>query len=485
MADGLTWLEHQLKNNSPVSGSHSMLNNLETNITETKIQFGRSYTAVRHLEPDAEQLETDVNVVGDDLSQLVDKVLKNVNQTKLKDDDLLPEAESLLTELQDLIKLLSEVKPGGSITLSENDKVRTTVDAQRIMQEMRQSGCSAAGEQEEAHKLLNLIYDNFTTPALSRTSDSLMVSASSLRELAELLSEAEDGVNRTRSLNLRSHTTLQHLQSEREQNSLLPVTETTKDLLKNITDVFLLLEEIKKEFENHAGQLDGARRELVKKFNIFQIKTKVDIVNEAEEQAEQLNREVAELQQHCRVLQNATNSNEPLGVLSEGGFIGIIKTTPMAEIAANLSREAADEALKDAKEASLVDRAEGFKNSSNNLQTEVYYSQSDLKKLSLPVSSGRDRVRKQKEKRRSLRRSISAVTDDLKSIRGDDTKLLIDSAKTASSECDSTVRNLTERLRNISQEVERITLSSNSVNTDNMKVDVEQSCEYLSLKICY
>ena len=60
--------------------------------------------------------------------------------------------------------------------------------------------------------VLNLIHDNFTLPALSRTSDSLMVSASSLRELAELLSESEERVNRTQSLNLRSHTTLQHLQ---------------------------------------------------------------------------------------------------------------------------------------------------------------------------------------------------------------------------------------------------------------------------------
>ncbi|XP_034439534.1 laminin subunit alpha-3-like [Hippoglossus hippoglossus] len=308
MDDGLTWLEQQLKNSSLVSGSHSMLNNLETNISETKIQFGSYDAAVRHLEPEVEQLEADVNVVGDDLSQLIDKILRsesdqekilqNVNQTKLKDDDLLPEAESLLTVITDLIKLLSEVKPGGSITFSENDKVWTTVDAQRIVQEMRQRGCSAGGEQEEAHKLLNLIHDNFTIPSLSRTSDSLMVSASSLRELAELLSEAGDRVSRTQSLNLRSHTTLQHLQSEREQISLPPVTEMTKDLLKNITDVFLLLEEIKKEFENHAGQLDGARRELVKKFNnIFQIKAKVDIVNKAEEHAEQLNRDAAELQQ--------------------------------------------------------------------------------------------------------------------------------------------------------------------------------------------
>ena len=49
---------------------------------------------------------------------------------------------------------------------------------------------------------------------------------------------------------------------------------------------------------------------------------------------------------HFRVLQNATNSNELLGVPSQGFFIGIIKTIQKAEIAANQSREAADEALK-------------------------------------------------------------------------------------------------------------------------------------------
>ena len=37
MDNGLTWLEQQLENSSLVSGSHSMLNHLETNISETKV----------------------------------------------------------------------------------------------------------------------------------------------------------------------------------------------------------------------------------------------------------------------------------------------------------------------------------------------------------------------------------------------------------------------------------------------------------------
>ena len=48
----------------------------------SQIQFGSYDTAVRHLEPEVEQLEADVNVVGDDLSQLIDKV-HEVNQSAL------------------------------------------------------------------------------------------------------------------------------------------------------------------------------------------------------------------------------------------------------------------------------------------------------------------------------------------------------------------------------------------------------------------
>ena len=107
--------------------------------------------------------------------------------------------------------------------------------------------------------------------------------ADSLRDVAELLSDAEDRVNGTQSLNLKSRTALRHLevmwntagvrrpvsnisslqchinvfslfnifqhlqtQLEKKQRTFLPVTEITKDLLNNITDIFLLLEEIKK-----------------------------------------------------------------------------------------------------------------------------------------------------------------------------------------------------------------------------------------------
>lgn len=64
----------------------------------------------------------------------------------------------------------------------------------------------------------------------------------------------------------------------------------------------------------------------------------------------------------------------------------------------------------------------------------------------------------------------------------DDTKVLIESAKTAASASNSTVSYITERLRNISQEVERMTLTNVSVNIDDMLIDADQACEYLMVE---
>lgn len=51
------------------------------------------------------------------------------------------------------------------------------------------------------------------------------------------------------------------------------------------------------KYEGHGAQLDGARGELMKKLNIiFPMTGKVDLVTEAEEHAEELDRMVAEFQ---------------------------------------------------------------------------------------------------------------------------------------------------------------------------------------------
>lgn len=60
-----------------------------------------------------------------------------------------------------------------------------------------------------------------------------------------------------------------------------------------------------------------------------------------------------------------------------------------------------------------------------------------------------------------------------------DTEGLIESAKTAASASNSSVSNVTDRLKNISQEVEKITLNIVNVNIDDILIDADQAGEYL------
>ncbi|XP_073332501.1 laminin subunit alpha-3 [Pagrus major] len=500
--DALARLEKQMQNVTNGSGSLYGLNRLKAYVSESKIWVGSYSTAVRHLDPKVEQLEADVDVVRDDFSLLIDKavetesdlekVLQNADGTKLKAEDLLSGAEALLTATQDLIKRQTEVKPEQSVPLSGDNKAGMMEEARRVVQEMRATGCSvhrdeAGAERKEAHSLLDIIRNMTvveTSPTvLNQTAASLMESDSSLRDVAELLSDAEDTVDRTQGLNLKSLTTLQqlerlHSQLERENSTLRPVTEMTKDLLKNITDIFLMLEENKKEFESHAAQLDGAKLQLTKKLNnIFQKLSKVDIVTKAEEHAEELSRLAAELQQ---ALHHAVNSTDLLSALGTGAHNNIINTIEKAEMAANQSREAADQALQDVKEEGLVNRAEGLKDNSTRSWTEANKTQSDLRSLSHSVNTHRDRVNKQKEKGEKLRMDISAVSDNIRKVKRGDTEVLIESAKTAASASNATVSNITDRLKNISQEVEKITLNNVNVNIDDILIDADQAVKNLS-----
>ncbi|KAK5869930.1 hypothetical protein PBY51_024607 [Eleginops maclovinus] len=444
-----------------------MLNDLQDNISETEILVWR-LSAVRHL---VEQLEVNVDIVREDLSQLNDK---NVNETKSKAEDLLSEAEALIAAAQDLLKQQTHVKPREAATLYENSKARMMEEAQRIMQEMRDKGCTAQRDrvQEDAHTSTN-------QAVLNLTADSLRVSDSALREIADLLSDAEDRVEMTQSLNQRGRNTITHLEPVQsqlvtEQLRLLPVTDITKDLLKNITDIFLMLEENKKEFENHAAEVDGAKQKLFKMLiNIFQMKAKTDIVIKVEEDAEELRRVAADFHQ---VVHNATISDYLLGVLGIGAYNSIINAIHNAEMAASQSREATEQALKDVKDAGLVNMAKGLKDNSTNLRTEANETLGDLKLQSYTIITLKDGVRKM-EKLESLRVGISTASGNL---RKDDTGVSIESAKTVASASSFTVSNITQRLKNISQEVEKVTLTKVSMNLDDMLVDSDQTLKNLN-----
>ncbi|XP_053178329.1 laminin subunit alpha-3 [Scomber japonicus] len=490
MDDVLSVLKQQLQNINPNTSSPHWINNLETNIFETKILVERYITAVRRLVPNVEQLEVDVNDIRDNMNQLTNKTLKtssdletiiqNVDGTKLKAEDLFFEAKALLITIQGLLKQEAEVKPKDPFT--KDEKVRMMEEAEYIVKEMRKRDCTAqrdkaGSEQKEAHKLLDLINMTVLTKTnqpvlLNKIRASLMASNSSLRDLAELMSDAEDAVRRAKDLNLKSGTVLQHLPHFDNLDTLEMELNMTTDLLKNITDIFLMLEDMKKELEKHAAQVDGGKVELFKKLNIMQMT--VAIIEEAAKHAEELDRQATEFEQLVHSVINST-SLPPLLHTGVNNFI--INAIEEAEMAANQSMEAAERASKDVKEEDLVNRVEGLKDNSSRSQTEANKTQTDLTMLSDTVNTHKDRVNAQKEKGESLTTEISAVRDDLKKIKRNDTEALIQSAKTAASASNYTVSNIMERLRNISEELKNIT--DVRVNKSSILNDTDQALNNL------
>ncbi|KAM7410348.1 hypothetical protein PAMA_001677 [Pampus argenteus] len=97
--------------------------------------------------------------------------------------------------------------------------------------------------------------------------------------------------------------------------------------------------------------------------------------------------------------------------------------------------------------------------------------------LSHTVNTHKDHVNKRKEKGESLRKDISTVTDNLGKIKRDDSDVLIEAVKTAASASNYAVGNITERLRNISKELEGITFT----NIDDILNDVDKAYNYFSV----
>ncbi|XP_041646420.1 laminin subunit alpha-3-like [Cheilinus undulatus] len=487
MDDVFAELKHQLQKFSNSPASLSRLKHMEVNITETETLVRMFSRVLRRLDMKAEQLEKDVEIIGGDLSRLidkkykstvhVDKVSQNVNEMTLKSEDFLSEAAAHLAATQGLINhQLTEVKPAG--VLSEAERAAMMAKTEWRDQDMRERSCRAQRvrverERTKAHALLELIRGHMTP--VDETSDSLMVS---LREIMELLSNAEDAVNKSRTLNMKSHSLLQalkHLQDqlERRENTLHPVTDTTKDLLKNVSNSFLLLEEIKQEFETHAAQIDGAKVELFKMLNkILQMSGKVvDLVMKAEEHAEELHKEASEIHQ---MLLDAPNSTDLLSILPEGAHNAIMNVVEKAEMAANKSREAADGALQNVRDGGLIGRASALKDNSSHLHREAKKTQSELN-----MRSFQDDVKKKKEKGESLRMDMWTIREDLKTIRPDDTDDLINSATSAAAASNSSVSEVTDRLKRISQDVDR-TSSNRSESADDVLTDADQTLKKLN-----
>ncbi|XP_051929111.1 laminin subunit alpha-3 [Hippocampus zosterae] len=452
--------------------------------------------ARRQLELKAEQLEEDVNAIRDDLDHLIHKahqMSSRVNEAlqsrkgpKMKAKVFLGHAESVLASLRDLIKRPSQA--ADAIRLEGGEKAIVMEGVHRLVEEMSRRVCVEAMTRGQsrgrmmkmAKKLLVAITKMAAArpnqQTLNQTADSLRASQDLLGHTSDLLSGAKVAVRRARRFHLSSASTMRHLQLGHDQTttkarSLRAVTESTRThYFKNISAIFFQLQDGKKGFEKDAARLDGAKQQLRKRIDtVYRLLAKIKIIAEAEERARELSRSAAHMQ---ITLPTANGTKQP----SEPGALGDIATDiEEAAMAAHRSRAAADKAFKDVMRSGLRLTTEALRDNSTRLWTAANHTQNDFRKLSRSLNTHKDRMKRRRDKGEALRFDISSVSDEIKSLQKDDVDVLIESAKREASATNDTVTQVTYRLMNMKQEMDRLTLNNSALAFNNVLNDIQHA----------
>ncbi|XP_061682071.1 laminin subunit alpha-3 isoform X2 [Syngnathoides biaculeatus] len=450
----------------------------------------------RRLDLKVEQLEEDMNTIQDDLDQLSQQALQilsrvneslSENRPKTECTVLLNRTESVLASLRDLIKGPGRVPD--AIKVGGRDGAAVMEDARRLVEEMNRRGrvdataaARARGQKKMAKKLLDAIAKMAAArpnqQTLNQTADSLAASRALFRNTAAVLSGAKASVRRARRVRLKSATTRRlqrdHDQTVTETRSLLAATESTRrDPLQKIGAIFLELRDAKHGFEKEAAQLDGAERQLRKRLSdVLRVAAKMETVGEAEEHARELSRLATDMQKmHPIPTFNTTKQpNEP-DVLNS--------VVEDAAIAANRSGAAADEALQDATRDGRLLATAALRDDSTRLWTAANRGRDGVRELSQSLNVLKDGVTRQKEKGESLRFDISRMSDRLKSLKTAGADVLVDSAKRAASATNETVAHVTHRLRNIRQEMDRLTLNNSDLALNDILDNAQQAVRSL------
>ncbi|XP_027884785.1 laminin subunit alpha-3 [Xiphophorus couchianus] len=471
--DGGLALLHQLVPN--ITDGLRRLSLLEADTSQTKLRVDGCSGAVRWLEPNVEQLEADIVLVGNDLTCQnnempdiildLEKALKNVNRTIIQVQDLLFKAVALIQAANGLAEQQTSPKPDVSSSLSDGQKSQMMEDAEQIVAEIKDRRCTiqgagADGEQEGARMLLESIradtsdLSQTVQDVLKRTADVLMASNVSVTAVAEQLLSVQETVEKTQRLNLKGASGLENLQAalaelRRERTTAPPAMERIYDTMKKTKDALLMSQKIKNEEESLAAQVDGGKLELFGKLNATRkCVTQTDAVTRAEEHAEELRAAASQLQQ---VLQNVAKSRELLRIFGAHDSV------------ARLS-QAANQALRDVKEGGLLISAEEKEDVSADLHAEADDTRRRLKTVSRALNAQKDSVKKQEKKAEVLKASVLDVGGSIKQIERDDTNGLLEFVKITTSAVNAKVSKVKERLGNISLEVRRIPSASFSGN---------------------
>ncbi|KAI1902257.1 hypothetical protein AGOR_G00042840 [Albula goreensis] len=504
LEEELSKLKSQLENVSAGSAAQDRLKKLEDAITATKTLVNKYNASISSQIPKVKQLEKDATNLNEDIGLLKKKAGENSENAKKAVDeadnthkraqDLLNDAQNMFMKIKDLLAKLKDATSSGSSVPTE-DLAKIMDEAERMVTEMKGrdfTGLKDAAEKErdEARKLLDHIKTNVTKQHdlnkenAKRIEGLLKEHDAKIKDLEQALKEAEDNVkkaNRQNDLNGRALEDYlkQKKDLEKERNKVADQIAMAKDQLKATKNLLDMLDASKKEYEELAAQLDGAKTDLTKKVNdITRAAAKEDIVKKAEKHADTLAKLAKDLQE---AVKNASSSSDVrCAVDAIDAYKNITEAIEAAEKAANEAKKAADKALKDVQGQDLTKRAKDLKNNGNRLLKEAKDAQKDLQDSEGELDTQKKRLNDAKKKKDDLKNSLDKAQAELANINRDDIADKIDAAKRIAANANNTANDAMDRLDAIREEVEKINILPGDSNLDKVLSDVDKSVKNLT-----
>ncbi|KAG1945758.1 laminin subunit alpha-3 [Pimephales promelas] len=483
-------LKNQLESYSRNVTSYTGLDKLEDAIAGAKVLVHKYNQSVYALKPKISELESDLEIVKDDLTLLNDKaielsctafqLLKTLDKTYQRGDNLRSESVNLLLKIQEFLDELSRSNHTGGNTEAA---IRMLKEAQWMLEKMRRQSCRvqrelAKQELRKALTLLNLILNDLTIPLNGSLAEAdgigqnLMDWMEDLQDIQDALIGAQFDVIKSNGVNKINEEQLKNVLKQlkglsKHQENILANVNMTKRTLKETKDLQEMMNDLREELSHLAALIDGAKTNLDAKLEQLSSATaKQGIVRRAEEHAQELMKLAMDFQMVIVSITNSTAVQKAIEAIR--AFTDIIDAVKEAEAAAKRAKEAADQAFEDVRGQDLQNKAKDLKNSANTLLGKSKEAEMQLKDVTQKCEAYKNLIQQAENKQNELKQVMRDVLEKMNNIKRDDIGDLIIQAKEGASDVNATASDAITRMQNISEELKKINISPQDSNLDDL-----------------
>ncbi|XP_058487895.1 laminin subunit alpha-3-like isoform X2 [Solea solea] len=502
--DELGRIKALLDNATASASSQDRLKKLEKAISDTKTLVNKFSSAINTQRPRVKQLEVDTSSLVDDISALeekadkraaeTDKALAEVAKTHKRAKDLDAEIRNLLKKIQALLDQLNT----GDEKVPNESLAKLLDEAQRMVKEMEDRNfipqkTAAEKERNEAEKLLDHIKANVTkqseqNKAVADKLRGLLTGyEAKLKDLDKALKEANDLVKKANAENGLSATAMGELQKrvenlKKERKTVEDQMAMAEDELQKTEDLVTSLTDSKREYEQLAAQLDGAKTDLTKKVNeISKAAAKEDVVKAAEDHANNLKKLAKDLEDSVKDASGRSEVRDAKDAID--AYKNITDAINAAEKAADEAKKAADDAFNNVKNQKLTDRAQHLRQTGDELLDNAQKAKERLQDATDDLTDQKVRLKNADKKKKTLEKDLLDAQDQLNNINNDDIRNMIDEAKRKAAAANDTASDTTDKLNAIKKEIDKISVTPVDSNLGNILDNVDKKVKDLLKEI--